>query len=493
MLPNFNSLSINFKSFIDNQASAYPFFSFLTKEEVASSSRVSTVFKEAVNKYKQSLSTDLRINTRSLTSEANELLKLINNHITKKTFVDAPLFKDAKEKEDVFNELVRITKEENFFVEYKNFLSILDRKDWFGVCKNNPIKSSHFSILAFLDGKINEGELFVIHAVAKAYEDQKKNLNDGSIGVIDVQPIVLEVDEIIEYLKKSFFDFEGMPPSMLSNSRTFDLDDAKDEFLKKIKEKSYIERTFLECTLSPFHSSHSKVINSNERDTAKLSVFTIICLKSKSEVGFKAKELMYNPDDKAIAVLPSVSLVVDLLRATSKFGEKLFDPVFMFGHAMRYDVLYGGRPITGASCLFRVRAPHGYKTGPLRLGMYFHDLCYHLFLDTNNPHVEILIEIGKKLLGACKLVPFRRFAGEVLDREAFEYRKYRPKDAFWKFLIDKLSKLKREVSLEDFDKYFKEVFFPLISEVLNNYSMKENHISITEMSMEKVLNELEKR
>jgi len=208
-----------------------------------------------------------------------------------------------------------------------------------------------------------------------------------------------------------------------------------------------------------------------------------------------------------------------LLRSVSKFGEMVQDPMLMFGHAMRYDVLFGlERPITGASHLFKprllnkrilnlfeqghpnrgIRGAHDYLQGPLELGMYFHDLVYHLILEANIPHVEVFKEIGKELLQTDlskfdkdEIKYFRRFAGEILDREAYEYRRVLPRDAFWEFLVRKLQFLKRNVSESSFNKYFEEMFSPLVETILRNYHSKEGHITIAEKSSSEVLAELE--
>jgi len=535
------SLSINIQPYINNPTVANNILSFLQNDDVARAAEVSTVFRQTISDYNnQSLSYNRRISP-SVTFDANlrenelrlpngftaripndQIIRLPNNHITKKSFIEDPLFKDTKEKENVFNELAKITKEDSFFERYMNFLSILDRSDWFRVCEEDPIRSSYLSILAFFDGKINVGELFSIHSVAMAYKNLKEGrINADEVDIVDVQPIVLETDELVEYLKEPFFDFDhdfefdfdpdfdfdpsSIPDRILKNRKIdpSQLENAKAKFLSKAHGKSHVERTFLELTLSPLTSPYLKNFKLDRTDFRDLSMFTAARYKSKSKVGFKGIELGIVDNalkDKGVAVLPPVGLTVDLLQSVIGFGpkreviKKLQEPMLMFGHANRYNVLFGGRPITGASPLFKVMGPHGSRAELEELSMLFHDLCYHLFVAANIPHVKLLKEIGMKLLEAnfsefskSEKKYLRRFAGEILDMDGVAYRRIFPSDAFWGFLMHKLKELKGwGISLDSFNKYLEKIFHPQVNEILQKYSVTKNQIPITEKTLDEL-------
>jgi len=147
-----------------------------------------------------------------------------------------------------------------------------------------------------------------------------------------------------------------------------------------------------------------------------------------------------------------------------------------------------GRPVTAASMLFEVPYAHLFIEGSKSLSMLMHDITYHLPLEANNPHVNILKKIGVKLLEADlssfpekTLKFFKQFAEKILDCEANSYKFKNPKKAFWLFFKESFRELTRNIcffselaqdeQLSCFNEYINKILIPIFRDMLENFSM----------------------
>jgi len=155
---------------------------------------------------------------------------------------------------------------------------------------------------------------------------------------------------------------------------------------------------------------------------------------------------------------------------------------FMFGYTPDNQFLQDGtRIISIPSALFEVPYVHDYKTGSPGFQIYFHDVCYHVILDMNNPHINEFIKLAKqlKLLAKEQIpTPLKKFidliASLLVDREAIQFRYHSTVEVFFTFIQYALNEAFEIVNNEatiadkcfldsfDFDKWLEKVFIPLI-------------------------------
>ncbi len=381
-------------------------------------------------------------------------------------FLENPLFCNAKEKESVFIELLMLVNHPCFLSEYKIFLSNKNNMDWFVRYQKKPIQLAHLSVLAFLDGEIDQDELFIVHTVASAYSELNSESSGEKVKVIKVEPRVVLPHDLFRVLTEFDvppFEKENLIVNRKSNEEIFG---KMQEFTDEYAKRSTIKKTFLTYTLSDF-------VSGSKKESVEMNIYFRI------EVTSFFKE---SGGDRGQVLLPPWELVWKLFCITSKFEDRLKKPKPSFGHVNSYKVLLKRRPVTIPSSKFLTVRPHEFEYGPSGLGMFLHDF-FHLLLEANNPHVGLLIEIGKNLIGEnyLELFPnsdqkaFRRFAIDVLDREAVPYVRNRPYgDSFWEFLKTRISlKLVKKISDEDLIKYIETVLFPTIERSLKRYERKE--------------------
>ena len=456
-------------------------FPYLNGVDLINSKRVSSAFYQAIGLRDQSISDHKALSQRFFAAhgfntclmsfrefldDEGIVVSLPSGRVVSKVdFLEHPLFCNTKEKKGVFLKLRELLKKVDFSKKYNTFLSSIHNDNWFIQYEKKPNLLAYLSLVAFLDGEIDEEELFVVHTVSAAYSELQKKSKEKA-RVIKVTPKVISLKE---ELLHTLYEFQvppfDKPQIMITNHKNKeDLQKLMFRLTEEYMQKSVLKRTFVTYTLSDFGSSRDSSIEAQIR-------FDIGCFSFSKDLGNRTGDIF----------LPPCALAWRLFCITSEFEETLPPPKPSFGHLNRPEVLYEGRPVFRPSALFKVKRPHDSDTGPAELGMYFHDL-YHLLLEANNPHVDLFIKIGKRLLNKnlinkLNLDPkcLRKFAIEVLDREVNFYRSLPFKKAFDEFfklkvayyLIPKLWAKKSII------KYFREMFFPIIQESLAEYEKEK--------------------
>ncbi len=379
----------------------------------------------------------------------NSEIKLSSGKIvTKEDFLNDPLFQLTENK---FSEIVYISKTPLFKTEYKSFLTNLQAENWFEQIELNPKKMAQLSIIAYLDEKIDQEELLVINIIAEGYTSVSKVISltrssiesgFGDIEEVAVDPFVISKDRLAVYLKNCNF-----PPFARSSLKNIiktgkseqELDQIKADIIEEFGKRSVIKRTVLEYTLTPFIGLNEAQAN---RRLAELLTVEMSILGLHSKLGFINSE---TKSSGTMVLLPPM-FTIDLFCRVSTSGARS-DHFFTFGYSDDDSEFYKGiRVVSIPSPAFK-KLPyvHSYISGPRGLGILFHDINYHLALESNIPHVKVFIEIAKGLEALDfegeifkTNKPWEQFSLRVaslfIDREANGYRRKKPEEAFWGYI-----------------------------------------------------------
>lgn len=384
--------------------------------------------------------------------------------IGKEEFIQHPLFINTKEKQNVFFDLYLFLHSESSFEEYQNFLLNLDREEWFDLYWFQPKMLAHLSLLAFLDGRIDEEELFVIHIVAEAFNEQ----NELDVAIQSVPP-----SAIVDYLEESGFPLFSLnhPDFMVINRKPLEeLEREKEHFLERYRTLCPVKRTFVEYILKPFVPDRAAV------NARFFSIEMSMHYHAKSSLGFKN----IKGGEQGTVVLPPPKLAIDLYCATSSIETiPSSAQTFMFGFSEDDTVFYSGARVCSIpSPLFPLPYVHEFSSGPSGLGLLAHDILYHMPLDANNPHILLFIEIAKKLkkrpsemeeVSEKEHLANAELASHLIDREANEYRYLDAGQAFWPFIIRGVIAQKSEnLNRAEFEKWCERTVYPSCIQALQN-------------------------
>lgn len=320
----------------------------------------------------------------------------------------------------------------------------------------------YFSIIAFLDEKIDQEELFIIHMIGALFQyDETSPLNK----VTAVKTRVIEQDEAADYFQEANFPlFSKQLETHISNCRSKEeIEKERKTFLEEFSKREPLKRTSLEYTLKHFGISLSTIFY-----TIEMGIFYY----SNFSIGYKNINR-----EQATVVLLSPQLSVDMLYRTSAVVfKKNLTHLFIFGYDPDDTPFYQGiRVISIPSPLFFVPYIHGYNHGPRELGLYHHDVSYHLPLEVNNPHINQIVCIAKKLksIGSDPKINdhsfsyrYEKLANKIIDREANVYRWRPPQQAFVSWFTNLISP--KYYCLNNEEKiWIKENVLPLIRKELD--------------------------
>jgi hypothetical protein len=351
--------------------------------------------------------------------------------LTKEAFQKHQLFNYAKEKETVFLQLWLLSLDIDLDAKYDRFLANLSRDDWFEIYKDKQIafEASLLAILAYFNRAINKEELLVIHTIGAAYREAPITVR--SVGQ----------EEIADYLAKA-----GFPPfstidrnHILINCKE-PIEEVKEEIVRSFASKSVVERTCIEYPVKMHLSLFNQTV---EQD---------ILVRLGYKIGLRKPN--------TVVILPP-HFTVELSAKTTKWEvPSPLDHFYSFGYsAVDGEAFYRGlRIISVPSPLFKMIRPHDFQDGPPGLGMLFHDLNYHIWIDANNPHAKLITDLAKAFnkkrshhpLITQELPEDHRkicqvFARFLADREFSSYSHDLPHEvAFWKgldFWIDQIRAL----------------------------------------------------
>ncbi len=350
-------------------------------------------------------------------------------------FIGHRCFATTKEAKGVFLGLFFTSTQKNALNDYMNFLESLIDSNWHLNFKHCPKKLAYFSIIAFLDKKIDLEELFVINIVADAYHELSSNV------IAKVTVDVLTTTNAATILRDGCFPLFGKGPEypQIRNRKPEKLlVQEKTDFLANLTNLSIVKRTFVEYTIDGFELDWEKLRRSN-----LCSIEQGIYIKTGGRIGYKNVG-----DNQATIVLLPPKICIDLLQRTSCISCLPYEAhEYIFGFTHDTTQGYRGiRIVSIPSPLFETVFVHGYNSGAKGLQRYHSDISYHMPLEMNNPHIENIVRIANKFKAFadncqsntgkqyCELLSER-----LVEREAFHYRYLQPEHAFDSFLIDSIN------------------------------------------------------
>lgn len=408
------------------------------------------------------------------TQETTSLTLPNNQGLTENEFCTHPYFQYTKEKKNVFQLLKQLLQEANFTKTYSDFFENITKDYWFELYEQKPQQLALLAIIAYFEKHIDEEELFIIHLVSYAIVEkrEKKNVDNVEFGMLTKQ-------NGANYLEESgypLFAINHYPKPILKNVCSQDtLSMAQKDFLSSLDKISCLKRTTIEYSIKDFSLTE-------DRDKP-YSCEQKVYFDTTWRIGYK--NIIEN---KGTIVLLPPMLSINVCRlACSNPTLEATKHHFMFGYTPDNQLLLNGaRIISIPSVLFDVPYVHDYKKGSPGFQIYFHDVCYHLVLDMNNPHTDDLIRIANEIKFLAKVqipTPLKKFldliSSLLIDREAIQYRYHSSTEVFFDFIQYVLNEafqiVMNEASIEEkyqlesfaYDKWIKMVFIPLLHRSLN--------------------------
>ncbi len=408
--------------------------------------------------------------------------------VSKGDFISNSLFKLTK---NAFSEIAFVSHLVSFESEYTTFLNNLMTVNWFEQIKVNPKKMAQFSIIAYLDEKIDQEELFVINVVAEGYASQSKGSSsirgskdtcfDYDEETIKVKPVLVAKDQLKDYLESFHFPpFAEFKTSHLlkKGKNDQDIEEIKETIIEEFGTRSFVKRTALEYTIAPFITS--KQVDSDRRLLEQCSIEMSTYYTARSKLGFKDIE---DGVRGTIVILPPLFTIKMFCQIS--LHKSRSDHFLTFGYSTDDSEFYKGiRVISIPSPAFK-KLPfiHDHTYGPSGLSVLFHDLNYHIPLEVNNPHIDLLVEISRRL----KFLDFEkdifkqhmswkqfslRVASLIVDREANEYRLDEPEKAFWRFINNEANKMADHLNCfskrQKFISWCNLVYYPIVKKVIED-------------------------
>ena len=408
-------------------------------------------------------------------------------------------------------------KDNLFIYFYKDFLVNIKKDAWFDFyLMFDPRTLAFLSLAAFLDGKIDQNDLCTVHLIASAmFEKQQGRIENFYVKDETKKTIVhtlkkahyppFEVFQDSEDLPIIFQKYGQINPLIISDKTEEELQCVKDEFIKNFDKKTPLQRTVL-----------SYDFKAQLDDTVAMLEANLYCNAVSAEGFTNIEKDETRNEMKATVVIPQLSMIANLSRqlvkshttvafpegvmAMDKKTDKLIPKTheLVFGYSENQEVedafQSGVRVISIASPLFMLPYVHYAIKGPPGLGMTLHDL-YHLYLDINNPHLDIILNLRALLCDQLSMPDFEDSNGwikmvtdRLLDREyRFVFFMEGERLDQLSFLLAKILQAVFQVARENPDIleinlkrsiWLFEVFLPLIEVPLKGYPMWDREIFI---------------
>ncbi|OJU80085.1 MAG: hypothetical protein BGO10_01115 [Chlamydia sp. 32-24] len=363
------------------------------------------------------------LNSASYIQPFSNLLLPSGTTISPQEFFSHSLFKDTKEKENVYHAMIKFSQNPEFRNNYSNFLQDIPLENWYTRYLSDPISLAHLSIIAFLDRKIDLDELVTLQTFAEIIIEKEKN------NIISFEIVTLNDHNLEEYLTEINFPLYVETTLLPKKNRKKEEELIKErtKLLEDVKQLSPIKRTALEYTIASFD-------NTMHESTQSLEM--LIYYDGNSRIGFKKVENYQG----TMSFIPLRLAIDSFLKAAKNPNTSFEQQYFLFGFSEEGSLMdKGGRIFTIPSPLFNVPYTHRCGIGPKSLQLFFHDIYYHFILELNIPHKTQFITIANELsLLKTDNLEYReihkKLAIILKDREAYDYLKHDKELAFVKFL-----------------------------------------------------------
>lgn len=295
-------------------------------------------------------------------SEEASFLLTSGSRYLESTFIKHPLFKNSIERHSVFCRLSKLLEKStlldqvlgtNFERKYHSFLRNIKSSNlhWADPYKGNPMDLAYIALYAYLNGEIDQEELFTAQMVASAFAESPESA---------AYLVLTEENAKKELRENNYFDDSHL-------SQDFD-------FLKNLNQKPLLKRTQVSYVLA---------------EEGELS-YTDLKKYKRRPLGFQEEGTTVK-----MTLIPTWLL------------ERIYEKTLLagpippktnteyFGYDQSVKALMKGRPISYASPLFYMPPVHGSITN--QTAITAHDLLAHCSFDWSCPYTEGLIKLGKKL------------------------------------------------------------------------------------------------
>lgn len=391
------------------------------------------------------------LNSQSYIHSDSTLVLPSGTTVSSEEFISHPLFKDTKERENIYHTIINFSQNPEFRKNYSNFLQDIGLENWYARYLSDPIPLAYISIIAFLDKKIDLDELVTLQTFAEIITEKEKN------NIISFEIVTLNDHNLEEYLTELNFPLYVESKLLPKKNRKEEMELVKErkKLLDDIKQLSPIQRTALEYTIASFD-------NTMHESTQSLEM--LIYYDANSRIGFKKVENYQG----TMSLIP-LSLAIDSFLKASKNPNSSFEQqYFLFGFSEDDSPMEnGGRMFTIPSPLFDVPYTHRCGIGPKSLQLFFHDIYYHFILELNIPHKGQFIAIANELshlkTDNCEDQEIHKKLATILkDREAYDYLKFDNELAFIKFLSFAIKQAFANKNKSEIKDWATTIFLPIL-------------------------------
>ena len=415
------------------------------------------------------------------------------------SFCKHSLFAHAPENKKVFFQLLTYINSNFFHRDYQIFLDDIKTENWFQNYEDTPYTLAYLSLIAFFSNAIDQEELFIANLVAYGFKEKNSKSITLKIGTLNRENATsLLIDRNFPIFTKNFYDFqveinpsfdeavenilgkdkdnfifdiiegnfsklskiddrytkdgiihfvdfddmesvflnfkENNKPPFLTNLKTYsELKIERDKFLNTLPFLSPIKRTFLNYSLKTINEDSKNITESNEYTKEKCFYF-----ENKICAGIKT-----NLDNSTEIMLLLPRFVIEFSRsATKNICHVTDDHCYKFGFSENKSYLFKGiRSISIPSPLFAIPHPDDLTVGSAGFQMYYRDLYYHISIDSNNPHINIIcrlatliqsIAIKEKHIFTKKTLLL--FASKLADRKVLYYQSGNQNEIFLNYI-----------------------------------------------------------
>jgi hypothetical protein len=334
-------------------------------------------------------------------------------------FVSHNMFKYTNEKEDVFQSIMQRVDDVQFQQHYNDFLQDIQKDNWFENYTKDAVDLGYLSLMAYLDGKIDQDDLTTLQLIANAIQE---NQEDGNIQGFSIS--VETSQTISDTLKDAHYPpfgeaQKGKEPLIGTYKPPVELEKVKEEFVAAFDKKSPLKRTVLS-----YNFSYEKMKFNNGRCLNKNSVclHEVLYKNSRSNLGIKSI-IEEGAVAKGTYVMVPLAMSYTLGRQLVNHETKTFsEQIVMFGYgedAFTNETFQAGKRVVSiGSPLFKIPPVHNSVKGPLGLQCTAHDV-YHLYLDIGNPYLTEMLDLQKALVQKGEDKMLIKFAELLLDREVY--------------------------------------------------------------------------
>ncbi|CDZ81539.1 hypothetical protein BN1013_02075 [Candidatus Rubidus massiliensis] len=391
------------------------------------------------------------LNSQSYIHSDSTLLLPSGTIVSSQEFFSHPLFKDTKERENVYHTMINFCQNPEFRKNYSNFLQDIRLENWYARYLSDPLALAYLSIIAFLDKKIDLDELVTLQTLTEIITEKQKN------NIVSFEVVTLNEHNLEEYLTELNFPLYVETTLLPKKNRKEEeeLIIERTKLLEDVKQLSPIKRTALEYSISSFD-------NTMHESTQSLEM--LVYYDANSRIGFKKVE-NYQGTMSLISTELSIN---SFLKAAKNLITSYEEQHFLFGFSEDDSAMdKGGRMFTIPSPLFNVPYTHRCGIGPKSLQLFFHDIYYHFILELNIPHKSQFIAIANEL-SRLKIDNLehekiqKKLAIILKDREAYDYLKYDKELAFVKFLSFAIKQAFANKNKSEIKDWATTIFLPIL-------------------------------